>query len=260
MSGRAKRKAESNPSSSGGRDRASTACMGVLDSMPGTENLTPSTAATESTDFSAIPFSRYRKNRLQRALKRVLDVAISAVMLLVLSPLFLLLATLIKSTSSGPILYRWRVVGRKGRPFVGYKFRTMFVGADQMRDLLRDKNEMTGPFFKMRNDPRVTPVGRILRRFSLDELPQLWSILIGDMALVGPRPTQVFEYELLQDWQKKRVEVRPGAVSSWIVSGKTLDFDEMVRMDINYIDHWTIWLDTKILLKVIPYVLLGKNY
>jgi lipopolysaccharide/colanic/teichoic acid biosynthesis glycosyltransferase len=135
----------------------------------------------------------------------------------------------------------------------------MVAGADRMREGLQSKNEMTGPFFKMTRDPRVTSVGRIMRRFSLDELPQLWSILIGEMSLVGPRPTQLFEYEKLHEWQKRRVEVRPGAVSSWIVLGKTRNFDEMVHLDLDYIDRWSIWTDLSMLLKTIPYVLLGKN-
>jgi lipopolysaccharide/colanic/teichoic acid biosynthesis glycosyltransferase len=136
----------------------------------------------------------------------------------------------------------------------------MFNGADRMREQLREKNEMTGVFFKMKNDPRVTPAGRILRRFSLDELPQLWSILKGDMSLVGPRPTQVFEYQQLADWQKQRTQVIPGGVSLWIASGKTQDFDQMVRSDLHYINNWSIWLDLWILMKVIPYVLFGRNY
>lgn len=194
-----------------------------------------------------------------RIAKRGLDVLGSAFGLLALGPVAALIALLIKTTSGGPMFFRWHVVGQGGRPFVGYKFRSMFDGADGIREELRDQNEMSGVFFKMRDDPRVTPVGRVLRRFSLDELPQLWSVFKGDMSLVGPRPTQVFEYEQLEDWQKQRVRVKPGAVSLWIVSGKTRDFDQMVCMDLAYIDNWSLWLDLKILAKAIPYVLLGKN-
>ena len=142
---------------------------------------------------------------------------------------------------------------------MGYKFRSMFAGADRAREQLREKNEMTAVFFKMKNDPRVTPVGRILRRFSLDELPQLWSVFWGHMSLVGPRPAQVFEHEQLEDWQKQRVQLKPGLVSLWIVSGKTRNLDEMARLDLDYIRNLSIWLDLKILLKALPYVLLGKN-
>lgn len=198
--------------------------------------------------------------RVQHRVKRIIDIVAATVLLVVLSPLLVLIAALIKLSSPGPVFYRWKVVGKDGRPFVGYKFRTMSVGADQMREQLREKSEMTGPFFKMENDPRVTPFGRILRKFSLDELPQLWSVFKGDMSLVGPRPTQVFEYEQLQEWQKPRALVKPGCTSLWLVSGKTSDFDEMVRLDLKYINDWSLRLDAKILIKTIPYVLLGKNY
>src|SRR6266566_7330597 len=185
------------------------------------------------------------------ATKRTLDFLISAVALVVLSPVFVFSVILIKLTSPGPAFFRWSVVGQGGEPFVGYKFRTMFNGADRIREQLRGKNEMTGVFFKMKHDPRVTPVGRVLRRFSLDELPQLWSVLKGDMSLVGPRPTQVFEYEQLTNWQKQRVHVKPGAVSLWIVSGKTSDFDQMVYQDLEYVRNWSLWLDLRILLKAV---------
>lgn len=175
------------------------------------------------------------------------------------SPFFILVPILIKLTSSGPVFFRWNVVGQGGRPFTGYKFRSMFDGADRAREQLRQENEMTAVFFKMKNDPRVTPVGRRLRRFSLDELPQLWSVLGGDMSLVGPRPAQVFEHQQLNDWQKQRVRLKPGLVSLWIVSGKTRNLDEMARLDLDYIRNWSLWLDLEILLKALPYVFLGKN-
>jgi len=217
---------------------------------------------TSEADSQLTPVLRSRPpaRRVQQVVKRIMDLALATILLLLLLPVFLVIAIVIKLTSRGPVFYCWKVVGRYGRPFIGYKFRTMFVGADQMREQLQDKNEMTGPFFKMRKDPRVTRVGRVLRRFSLDELPQLWSILKGDMSMVGPRPTQIFEFQSLEDWQKRRTEVRPGAVSSWIVSGKTFDFDEMVRLDIHYVDYASLWTDVKILALAIPYVLLGKNY
>ena len=196
----------------------------------------------------------------QMKAKRALDLLGSAVALVIFSPLFVLTAILVKFTSPGPVFFRWNVIGQGRKPFVSYKFRTMLNGADRLREQLRDKNEMTGVFFKMKNDPRVTRLGRILRRFSLDELPQLCSVFKGDMSLVGPRPTQVFEYEQLKDWQKQRVHVKPGAVSLWIVSGKTSDFDQMVYQDLEYVRNWSLWLDLRILLKAVPYVLLGKNY
>jgi lipopolysaccharide/colanic/teichoic acid biosynthesis glycosyltransferase len=196
----------------------------------------------------------------QMAAKRGLDLLGAATALVVFSPLFVLISILIRLTSPGPILFRWHVVGRGGKPFVGYKFRSMFDGADRAREQLRDKNEMTGVFFKMKNDPRVTSIGQVLRRFSLDELPQLWSVLMGHMSLVGPRPSQVFEYEQLTEWQKQRVQVKPGLVSLWIVSGKTQDFDDMVRLDLYYTYNWSMWMDLEILFRALPYVILGKNH
>lgn len=191
--------------------------------------------------------------------KRCLDLFVAAVGLIACLPIMIVIALLIKVTSPGPIFFRWNVIGYGGKPFIGYKFRTMFVGADRMREELREKNEMSGIFFKMKNDPRVTPIGRVLRRFSLDELPQLWSVFKGDMSLVGPRPTQVFEYKQLVDWQKQRVQVKPGSVSLWIVSGKTPDFDQMILSDLEYIKNWSLGLDLKILAKAVPYIALGKN-
>jgi len=195
----------------------------------------------------------------QMAAKRGLDMLGSAVALVIFSPLFVLIAILVRLTSPGPVLFRWHVVGKGGMPFVGYKFRSMYDGADRAREQLRDQNEMSGVFFKMKNDPRVTSVGQVLRRFSLDELPQLWSVLIGHMSLVGPRPSQVFEHQQLTEWQRQRVQVKPGLVSLWIVSGKTKDFDEMVRLDLYYTYNWSMWLDLEILLRALPYVILGKN-
>jgi len=201
-----------------------------------------------------------RIRRWQIAVKRAADVIVAGAALGLSSPLFALIAVLVKVSSPGPIFFRWHVVGQGGKPFVGYKFRSMFNGADRARKQLRDQNEMSGVFFKMKNDPRVTRIGRILRRFSLDELPQLWSVLKGQMSLVGPRPAQVFEYEQLTAWQKQRVLLPPGLVSLWIVSGKSRNFDEMIRSDLEYIGHWSIWLDLKILLMAVPYVILGRNH
>lgn len=191
--------------------------------------------------------------------KRGLDILLSSIGLALLLPLMMLVALLVKLSSPGPIFFRWHVIGKSGEPFVGYKFRTMFDGSECMREHLREQNEMTGIFFKMKNDPRVTPIGRFLRKFSLDELPQLWSILKGDMSIVGPRPTQTFEYRQLKDWQKERIRVKPGSVSLWIVSGKTTDFDRMVDLDLDYIHNWSIWLDLRIMLRAIPYVVFGRN-
>ena len=189
--------------------------------------------------------------RIQLVLKRVMDLALAIALLLVLSPFFLLIALAVRLTSSGPILYRWPVVGQGGRYFIGYKFRTMIEDADRRKSELLVNNEMRGPVFKMENDPRVTRVGRSLRRFSLDELPQLWSVLKGEMSLVGPRPPLQEEYEQFSEWQKQKLAVKPGITCLWQVSGRNRirDFDEWVRLDLKYIQEWSLWLDIKIMFK-----------
>lgn len=199
--------------------------------------------------------------RGQLALKRGLDIVASALLLGALSPLLMVIGVAVKCADGGPILYRWRVVGQHGRFFTGYKFRTMVVDADRMKQQLLDRNEATGPIFKMRDDPRVTRVGRLLRKYSLDELPQLWSVLVGDMSLVGPRPPLQTEYCQFTDWQKQKLAVKPGITCLWQISGRSeiRDFDEWVRLDLEYILTWSFWLDLEILLKTIPTVLRGRG-
>ena len=193
----------------------------------------------------------------QRSGKRLMDIVVAGGALIALSPVLAAIALTIKATSPGPILYRWRVVGQAGRPFAGYKFRTMVVNADTLKPRLLAANEMTGPVFKMRNDPRITPVGRVLRKYSLDELPQLWSVLKGDMSLVGPRPPLQTEYAHFTERQKQKLAVKPGITCLWQISGRNniWDFDEWIRLDLAYIENWSLWLDLKILLKTIPAVL-----
>ncbi len=198
--------------------------------------------------------------RVQRFLKRVLDILVSALLLILLSPLLLLIALAIRVTSGAPILFEWRVVGKDGKPFTSWKFRTMVRDADALKEKLLAENEMRGPVFKMQDDPRVTRVGKILRRYSLDELPQLWSVLIGDMSMVGPRPPLQYEYARFTDWQKQKLAVKPGMTSLWQIRGKPSDFDEWVKLDLEYIEHWSLWLDVKILFETALVVLRGKNY
>jgi lipopolysaccharide/colanic/teichoic acid biosynthesis glycosyltransferase len=152
-------------------------------------------------------------------------------------------------------------VGINKKRFTGFKFRTMIVGADRMKELLLDKNEMQKVVFKMKNDPRVTPIGRILRKFSLDELPQLWSVLKGDMSVVGPRPPLVSELDKFESWHRRKLSVKPGLTCLWQISGRSeiQNFDEWVRLDLQYIDEWSLWLDFKILLKTVPVVLMGRG-
>jgi len=197
----------------------------------------------------------------QRAVKRALDVVIAAGVLILSSPALLVIALVIKLTSPGRVLYPWRVVGQGGRPFRGYKFRTMVENADQMKTELLEQNEMRGPVFKLAADPRVTPFGRALRKFSFDELPQLWSVLKGDMSLVGPRPPLASEYAQFTAYQKQKLAVKPGLTCLWQISGRNeiRDLDEWVRLDLQYIQHWSLWLDLKILLLTIPAVLRGTG-
>jgi len=198
--------------------------------------------------------------RIELLIKRGLDLVISAALLVVLSPLLLLIALAIRVSSGSPVFYEWNVVGEDGRPFKGHKFRTMVQNADELKLLLLDRNEMRGPVFKLRDDPRVTPLGRILRKFSLDELPQLWSVLKGDMSLVGPRPPLANEYEQFEEWHKRKLTVKPGMTCLWQVSGKPADFHEWLRLDFEYIDRWSLWLDLQILFKTAFVVLTGKNF
>jgi lipopolysaccharide/colanic/teichoic acid biosynthesis glycosyltransferase len=198
--------------------------------------------------------------RAQLFLKRVFDVFVAAILLIVLAPLLLLITVAIRVTSGSPILYEWRVVGQGGRPFVGHKFRTMILNADQLKSKLMDRNEMNGgPVFKIKDDPRITPIGKILRKFSLDELPQLWSVLKGDMSIVGPRPPLVGEYARFEEWQKRKLVVKPGMTCLWQVRGKPSDWREWLRLDFEYIDYWSLWLDLKILWQTFIVVITGKN-
>jgi len=197
---------------------------------------------------------------LSHTLKRLMDIVVAGVSLFVLSPLFGLIALAIKLASPGPVLYRWPVVGQGGRPLKAYKFRTMVIGADEIKQQLLDCNEATGPVFKMKNDPRVTALGRVLRKFSLDELPQLWSVFKGDMSLVGPRPVLTYEWEEFNDWQRRKLSVKPGMICLWHLRGQPRDFDAWVELDLEYIENWSLWLDLKLLLGAALYMLTGRNY
>jgi exopolysaccharide biosynthesis polyprenyl glycosylphosphotransferase len=195
-------------------------------------------------------------------LKRLLDIAVAAPLLLLLSPLFVVIAALIKLTTPDlPVFYPWRVVGLKGKEFVGYKFTTMVRDADALKQQLLDRNEMSGPVFKIKDDPRVTPLGRILRKFSLNELPQLWSVVRGDMSLVGPRPAGPHELARYDLWHKRKLSVQPGITCLWQVSGrnKISSFDDWVKLDLAYIRDWSLWLDVKILARTAWVVIVGSG-
>ncbi len=205
--------------------------------------------------FSATPDHPY-----SLFIKRLMDVAISAVLLVLLLPFCLVVGLVVKLTSEGPVIYRQVRCGLYGRRFVLYKFRSMRKGAEDVLWEIRHLNEMEGPVFKMRNDPRVTPLGRFLRKSSIDEWPQFWNVLKGDMSLVGPRaplPEEVKEYTR---WQRRRLSVKPGITCLWQVSGRNeIDFHEWMELDLHYIDNWSLLLDLKILLRTFPVVLLGKG-
>lgn len=185
----------------------------------------------------------------QLGVKRALDVSAALALLILLAPVFAVIGIAIKLDSRGPLFYPWNVVGQGGHPFRGYKFRTMVVNADAVKSQLAAQNEMQGPVFKMKNDPRITRTGRVLRKFSLDELPQLWSVLKGDMSLVGPRPPLQTEYAQFTEFQKQKLAFKPGITCLWQISGRNeiRDFDEWVRLDLEYMAHWSLWLDIKIL-------------
>lgn len=194
------------------------------------------------------------------AVKRTFDLTLSTVGLVLISPVLLVIAVAVKLSSRGPVIYRSQRPGIGGRPFRCLKFRTMREHAEQLQADLESLNEQSGALFKIRRDPRLTPVGRILRRYSLDELPQLVNVIRGDMSLVGPRPLPMRDYERLEDWHKKRYLVLPGITGLWQVSGRAeLDFDDLVRLDFVYLERWSVFLDLSILLKTLPAVVRGRG-
>jgi exopolysaccharide biosynthesis polyprenyl glycosylphosphotransferase len=188
--------------------------------------------------------------------KRTFDIAVATFLLVVLSPLLAVCALLVRLSSRGPVIYRSSRPGIGGAAFACFKFRTMYTDADQRQADLESLNEASGALFKIKRDPRLTPVGRLLRRYSLDELPQLANVVRGQMSLVGPRPLPERDFEQLEDWHKKRYLVLPGMTGLWQVSGRSeLDFDDLVRLDFLYLERWSVGLDLAILLKTIPAVL-----
>ncbi len=194
------------------------------------------------------------------AFKRAFDILSSGIALWLLAPLLLTVAALIKLTSRGPVLFRQTRVGLHGRPFRMLKFRTMVVNAEELKAKLAEQNEMDGPVFKMKRDPRITSIGRFLRKFSIDELPQLINVLRGDMSVVGPRPPVPQEVAKYQSWQRRRLSVRPGLTCIWQVSGRNeISFEQWMYMDLQYIDTWSFTKDISLILKTFPVVLTGRG-
>lgn len=220
-------------------------------------------ASVKMEDVDGMPlltFSTAPQNWLQLTLKRVLDVGLSLLLVVLGMPVMLGIAMVLKITQGGEVLYSQTRCGLNGRRFKIYKFRTMVEGAEEKKLELMHLNEMDGPVFKLRQDPRVTTFGRFLRRFSLDELPQFWNVLRGEMSLVGPRPPIPDEVAKYQRWQRRRLSMKPGLTCLWQISGRNqIDFERWIRLDLEYIDSWTPWLDMQILLKTVPAVLSGRG-
>jgi exopolysaccharide biosynthesis polyprenyl glycosylphosphotransferase len=192
--------------------------------------------------------------------KRAFDLAVSALVMMLGLPIWLAIAAAIKLSSRGPVLYQDRRIGLNEQPFLMWKFRTMYEDASERQAQLEAKNEAQGPLFKIRDDPRVTPFGHLLRRFSIDEIPQVLNVLRGEMSLVGPRPLPVRDYERLEDWHRKRYLVLPGMTGLWQIAGRAdLSFDDLVRLDFYYLENWSIWLDISILAKTVPAVVAARG-
>jgi len=193
--------------------------------------------------------------------KRIIDIVFSVILLFLLAPVLLIAALLVKFSSGGPILFRQERMGVNKRRFMILKFRTMVPNAEKMLAELEEQNEASGPVFKIMKDPRITPIGKVLRRTSIDELPQLFNVLKGDMSLVGPRPLAVRDFEgFSEDWQRRRFSVPPGITCLWQVSGRSsISFEQWMKMDLQYLDEWSLWLDMRILARTISAVLTGSG-
>ena len=206
-------------------------------------------------DIPLLSFSYREKQFLSLGVKRLMDVAISGALLVLLSPLFLILGGMIKRESVGPAIFKQVRSGLNGRKFVMYKFRTMVDGAEALRKQLLPQNQTSGPIFKMENDPRITPLGKYLRRTSLDELPQLWNVFKGDMSLVGPRPLPLVESAQITGRERRRLAMKPGITGMWQCNGRSQgNYEHLIAMDLEYVDNWSLFLDLKLLIKTIPVV------
>jgi exopolysaccharide biosynthesis polyprenyl glycosylphosphotransferase len=217
----------------------------------------------DADELGGIPLLTVSEIKLQgfnAVLKRGTDILLSATGILLLSPVLAVFALLVKLTSQGPILFKQKRVGIDAREFQMFKFRSMVQEAESLFPQLAPLSEVDGLLFKMKDDPRMTPLGKFMRRFSIDELPQLFNVLFGHMSLVGPRPPLPREVEKYSAWHMKRLRVRPGITGMWQVSGRSLlPFEEMVRLDIYYIENWSLWLDLKLLIMTVPVVCMGSG-
>lgn len=210
--------------------------------------------------FGSRPYIGYAPVARVSWIKRAVDLCLSLTALVVIAPLLITIAIAVKVSSPGPVLYRQVRVGKDGKTFEMLKFRSMCVGAENMVELLRERNEATGPLFKIKRDPRVTAVGRLLRRLSFDELPQLGNVIRGEMSLVGPRPPLPAEVKNYEEWQLGRLQARPGMTGLWQVSGRSeVPFNDMVRLDLHYVRNWSFGLDLEIMLRTIPAVVANRG-
>ena len=223
--------------------------------------LTKRVAVDNVFGLNIISFYMTKHSEAELLMKRTIDIIGSLVAILIFSPFMLIAAIGILITDGKPILYQWNVVGLNKNPIKSWKFRTMVKDADAIKMKLSHKNEMEGPVFKIKDDPRIIPFGKWLRKWSIDETPQLFSVLKGDLSLVGPRPSFPHELEKYESWQRRKLSVKPGITCLWQIKGRNhvRNFDDWVKMDLEYIDNWSIWLDLEILLKTIPAVISGKG-
>ncbi|MEK6790725.1 MAG: sugar transferase [Deltaproteobacteria bacterium] len=214
----------------------------------------------ELEEVPLLTFTTLPADELALLIKRAFDVAASLILMAAISPVFLIAASLIKATSPGPVFFVQQRCGINGRQFAMYKFRSMYTGAEAGLSELKHLSDSDGPAFKLKNDPRITWIGALLRKMSIDELPQLWNVFKGDMSIVGPRPPVADEVAKYARWQKRRLSMRPGLTCIWQVSGRSnIGFEEWMRLDLQYIDNWSLKLDAKIILKTIPAVLFGRG-
>ena len=201
-----------------------------------------------------------RSNTLYEVIKRIIDIVASFTGLILLSPLILIVSMLIKLESKGEVIFKQKRVGLNGKEFYMYKFRSMVINAEELKEQLESQNEMSGPMFKIKDDPRITKVGKFIRKTSIDELPQLINVIKGDMSLVGPRPSLPKEVEKFEQWMMERLEVKPGLTCIWQISGRNnIDFEDWMKLDIKYVRERSFKLDMKLILKTVLVLLGDKN-
>ena len=207
-----------------------------------------------------LKFENKQNLRVYKICKRIIDIIGAGLGLILLSPIIAIVACAVKVTSKGPIFFSQKRVGKNGELFEMYKFRSMVVNAEELKENLEDQNEMSGPMFKIKDDPRITKVGKFIRKTSIDELPQLWNVLKGDMSLVGPRPSLPKEVEQFDNWMFKRLSVRPGLTCYWQVSGRNnIGFEDWMKLDCKYVDDRNIWIDIKLIFKTVGVLFGDKN-